>query len=229
MSFDRTAYRALEQLFRDQVEQDRPYAEGWGVYLPNEEPKSSVDYILVGMEPSFQWAKTIEDAEKKIAGGFRNGAPARFTQSIERFLCQPGQTYHLTDISKGAMPVKAAALNRELRYEGWFLLLLEEIEIVGKPGAPVIAIGKKVEAYLQRRDLTSITGRPLYRVPHYSYLASAYFKGEAEKDPEGFEAFRKSEYGGNSPIAKERQVFVYKGRFEEIRARLCCGIRAKSR
>ncbi len=214
MPIDKTAYRNLEQLFRDQVEKDGAARAG-GVYLPFKEPESQVDYIFVGMEPSFgRWATSIEEAKKKIARGFRNGAPARFTRSIKRFLCQPGETYHLTDVSKGAMPVKAAALNRERRYKEWYPLLLKEIEIVGKPGAPVIAIGKDVENFLKQRDLK---GRPFYAVPHYSYQNGRLFKREAEKDCEGFKKFTKSEYGGHSPITKERQGFVYKKRFKAIR------------
>ena len=214
MPIDKTAYRNLEQRFRDQVEKDGG-GQGGGVYLPNVEPKSHADYIFVGMEPSFgRWAKSIEDAEKKIAEGFRNGAPARFTRCIEWFLCQPGETYHLTDVSKGAMLVKVAGRDRKRRWEEWYPLLLEEIEIVGKPGAPVIAIGREVEVFLKKRDLK---GLPFYAVPHYSYTAVAHFKREAEKDPEGFKAFTKSKYGGYSPITKERQGFVYKRRFEAIR------------
>ena len=109
------------------------------------------------MEPSFGWADSIEHAERKIAEGARNfgrsgnesDPVSLFILSIERFLCQQGRTYHLTDVSKGAMPVTVAALDRDRRYEEWYPLLLEEIEIVGKPSAPVIAIGKKVEAFLQ--------------------------------------------------------------------------------
>ena len=161
MPLDKTAYHNLERLFRAQVEKDKAHAiervvQGWGVYLPCEEPKNHVDYIIVGMEPSFGWAESIEHAEKKIAEGFRNfGRPdndreslALFMISIARFLCQAGETYHLTDVSKGAMPVTVAALDRDRRYEEWYPLLLEEIAIVGKPGAPVIAIGKYVETFL---------------------------------------------------------------------------------
>ena len=192
MPLDKTAYHNLERLFRAQVEKDKAHAiervvQGWGVYLPCEEPKNQVDYIIVGMEPSFGWAESIEHAEKKIAEGFRNfGRPdndreslALFMISIARFLCQAGETYHLTDVSKGAMPVTVAALDRDRRYEEWYPLLLEEIAIVGKPGAPVIAIGKKVETFLQKRDLKGKTGRPLYAVPHYSMQASATWKAEA--------------------------------------------------
>ena len=235
MPIDNTAYHNLEQLFRAQVEKDKAHAiervvQGWGVYLPCAEPKSQVDYIFVGMEPSFGWANSIEHAEKKIEEGMRNFARPNndtdplelFILSIKRFLCQQGETYHLTDVSKGAMPVTVAALDRDRRYEEWYPLLLEEIQIVGKTGTPVIAIGRKVEEFLKKRDFEGETNRPLHAVQHYSLQASAYFKREAEKDPEGFEAFKKSEFSESirwapdlSP-AKRRLIFAYKKQFERI-------------
>ena len=237
MPLDKTAYHNLERLFRAQVEKDKAHAiervvQGWGVYLPCEEPRNQVDYIIVGMEPSFGWAESIEHAENKIAEGFRNfGRPdndreslALFMISIARFLCQAGETYHLTDVSKGAMPVTVAALDRDRRYEEWYPLLLEEIAIVGKPGAPVIAIGKKVETFLQQRDLKGKTGRPLYAVPHYSMQASASWKAEAGRDPEGLEAFTNTEFDegmywpADLSLAKKQLVFTCKKHFEAIRA-----------
>ena len=242
MPIDGTAYHNLEQRFRDQVEKDRAHAiervvQDWGVYLPCVEPESQVDYVLVGMEPSSGWYKSIEDGEKKVAEGARNfGRPrnpkerlalysrkdrlAFFILSIEHYLCQLGEkTYHLTDIAKGAMSGEVAALGRERRYREWYPLLLEEIEMVGKPSTPVIAIGRDVEDFLKPR----LTGRPLYAVPHYSFNASASIKREADKDPEGFKAFQESEFDENSQwpsnltLAKKRMLFVYKKRFEAIR------------
>ena len=239
MPVDKSAYEDLERRFRAQVVRDREHVlervnQGSGVYLPGRQPKSQVDYIFVGMEPSFRWADSIEQAEKKIEEGARNfarpgnkGEPlALFMLSIERFLCKGGETYHLTDLSKGAMPGTVAALDRDRRYKEWYPLLLEEIEIVGKRGAPVIAIGRKVERFLKRSELKEKTDRSLYAVQHYSLQASAYFKREAEMDPEGFEVFNKSEFGENSRWAsglsptKKRLVFAYKKQFETIQAHM---------
>ena len=77
MILDKTAYHDLEQRFREQVQMDRAHAikrvvEGWGIYLPCKEPENQVDYVFVGMEPSFGWARDMDDAVKKIAEGFRN-------------------------------------------------------------------------------------------------------------------------------------------------------------
>ena len=84
--------------------------KGWGVYLPSVEPESWVDYVIVGMEPSFGWANSIEDAQKKIQKGFRNFALSGrklsgkesdtlslLLLSIDRYLLQPGQTCHMTE------------------------------------------------------------------------------------------------------------------------------------
>ena len=241
MPIDKTAYCKLEETFKAQVEKDKEHTiervvQGLGVYLPCKEPDSQVDYVIVGMEPSFGWAGSIEQAEKKIAKGARNfdwpdnkiEPLALFRLSIKRFLCQQGETYHLTDVSKGAMPVTVAALDRDRRYKEWYPLLLEEIKIVGKPCAPVIAIGKKVETLLKKRNLEGETCRPLYRVLHYSLQASAHFKAEAEKDPKCFEAFKKSEFGENKlwgpdlSLTKKRLVFAYKKQFETIKGEQEC-------
>ena len=238
---DKTAYHNLERLFEAQVDRDKAHAiervvQGWGVYLPCVEPESWVDYVIVGMEPSFGWANSIEAAQKKIQEGSRNfslsgrkmsgkesDTLSLFLLSIDRYLLQPGQTCHMTDVSKGAMPVTVAALDRDRRYEEWYPLLLEEIAIVGKPGAPVIAIGRQVEEFLQRHGLQQETSRPLYAVSHYSMQAAAHWKRRAERDPEDFEAFHNAEFEESNRWAEElsrakRQlIFAYKKQFEAIR------------
>lgn len=237
MPLDENAYSNLEQQFKDQVLRDRLRVIQWvvkigmGVYLPNVKPKHMVDYIFVGMEPSFGWAKSVEDGEKKVEKGFRNFRTSEDAKStlnllklsINRFLLRCGETYHLTDVSKGAMPVKRAEIDREKRYKEWYPLLLKEIDVVGKPGASIIAIGKKVEKYLRRNDLEGKTGRRLHNVMHYSANAGRWRKREAERDPKGFEAFKNVEFGerGRWPkdLASSRMqlVFTYYKQFKGIR------------
>ena len=240
MLLDTTAYAKLEQRFISQVVRDRErlierVKRGWGMYLPCVEPKGQVDYILVGMEPSWGYAESTKGAENPIAEGYRNfGGPvswnansplALFQLSIERFLRLPGETCHLTDMSKGAMPMTVAAVDRDRRYERWYPLLRQEIEIVGKPSAPVIAIGKDVEKFLKKRLAKDISGRPFHTVLHYSNNASRYRKREAENDREGFDTFVKSEFGRNSrwssnlSRSKKQLVFTYKKQFEKIRGK----------
>ena len=241
MPLNKAEYHNLERLFKAQVDRDKAHAiervvQGWGVYLPCVEPESCVDYVIVGMEPSFGWAHSIEAAQKKIREGLRNfslsgkkvsgkesDTLSLLLISIDRYLLQPGQTCHMTDVSKGAMPGTVAALDRDRRYEEWYPLLLQEIEIVGKPGAPVIAIGKRVEALLRRQGLQRETSRPLYAIPHYSMQASASWKRRAGRDPEDFEAFHNAEFGESNRWAvdlsrsKRQLIFAYKKQFEAIR------------
>ncbi len=240
MSLDEARYHELECSFRAQVDRDRAHAEGMGVYLPCLQPEEQVDYIFVGMEPSFfGFADSIEHAEERIARGFRNfwgfeRPPSKFEPnkpkdplrlfmySIDRFLCQSERTYHLTDLAKGAMPVKVAAVDRDRKYKEWYPLLMEEIEIVGKLKAPIIAFSKEVERFLQRRDLEGKTGRPLHRVLHYSNSAVAHRRREAERDREGFEAFKTEEFGNGChwpaglSLSKQQLIFTYKKQFEAI-------------
>ena len=122
------------------------------------------------------------------------------------------------------MPVTVAALDRDRRYKQWYSLLLEEIAVVAKPGAPIIAIGSQVEAFLKKNDLQGKTNRLLYAVQHYSRQALSSWKKEAEMDPEGFRAFKAEEFGETSrwptdlSDVKKRLIFAYKKRFEAIRA-----------
>lgn len=237
MTLDTDAYADLERRFRAQLITDRErlierVKEGWGVYLPCWKPTSQVDFVIVGMEPSFWWANDVEDGEKKVADGMTNfGGPVEwnddsplglFQLSIERFLCKRGE-YHLTDVSKGAMPTTVAAVDRKRRYERWYPLLLDEIKIVGKSDAPVIAIGNAVQGFLSGNDLEGKTGRRLYRILHYSNQASRSRKIEADNDPEGFKAFTESQFGKNScwssklTESKKQLVFTYYKQFKRIR------------
>src|SRR6476620_10383358 len=87
------------------------------VYLPNFTPTGPVDAVLIGMEPSLgRWSRTPAEARQRVAAGFRN-----FMWSLQdfihhyaarRFLCSLGETYHITDVSKGAMMVSKARIDR---------------------------------------------------------------------------------------------------------------------
>src|SRR5699024_7817782 len=101
------------------------------VYLPNIEPVGPVQNILICMEPSLgRWASSGNEAINKVKSGFRN-----FLYSMEdfilhycvrRFLCENNASYHVTDISKGAMLIEKANTHRNERYGRWFSLLQEE-------------------------------------------------------------------------------------------------------
>lgn len=145
------------------------------------------------MEPSLgRWAGTPEAGRQRIAEGFRN-----FTWSIEdfilhtaarRFLCAPGQTYHLTDLSKGAMTVARANIDRDARYARWYKLLKQEIEVVAKPGASFVAVGKVVERELRRLGFAE----PFTTVLHYSGQAAWARKAAIDGQEAEFRSFAKS-------------------------------------
>jgi hypothetical protein len=160
-------------------------------YLPNIKPIGPVDYVFIGMEPSLgKWARTVDEARSKVDAGFCN-----FTSSIEDFilhfciqhyLCGHEQRYHLTDLSKGAMLVNNAAIDRTERYDRWFELLLAEIDVVA-PGAEVFAVGNAVKQQLERRHFP----KPFTQVMHYSPLAARARKAGIVGHEDIFEEFGK--------------------------------------
>ena len=180
MSFSKQ-YAALEVKFKEQVKKDN---EDFGLksrFLANIAPKGPVDYVLIAMEPSLP--ANIDD--------IRN-----FTVSVEDFilhfcvneyLCKGAHAYHLTDLSKGAMLTSQAQVSRQCRYERWYSLLCEELELVAQPGTAVIAIGTAVERFLMKQQFPSqLAGRIL----HYSWSASRYRQKMAERFPEQFAEFK---------------------------------------
>ncbi len=143
------AYRDLQGHMKALAEADGD------VFLPNPEPEGPADYIFICMEPSLgRWARSAEVAKSRVDAGFRN-----FLCSMEalilhfcirRYLCESTQRYHITDFSKGAMLVKGASDARTQRYDRWYPLLQEEINLVANPDAAIVAVGKVVCQYLNR-------------------------------------------------------------------------------
>jgi len=159
--------------YRELLERMKALAEFDGdVFLPNPPPKEPVDYILVCMEPSLGWwAKSADEARARVDAGFRNFlfSPEDFILHFcaQRFLCGTGQRYFLTDLSKGAMLVSRAGVARIERYDRWYALLQEEIELCSTPAARIVAVGNAVAQQLLRRGFK----RPFTRVIHYSSQA----------------------------------------------------------
>lgn len=183
----RAAYRELEARMEALAE-----AEG-DMFLPNPEPSEPVEYVFVCMEPSLgRWARSADDARRKVDAGFRN-----FAFSIEDFilhfciqqyLCGPHERYYITDLSKGAMLVKRAGVARAHRYERWYGLLLEELDLVAKPAAEMFAVGREVAQHLARRAFP----RPFTAVIHYSRLAARVRAEGIIGHEASFEQFRSS-------------------------------------
>ena len=163
------------------------------VFLPNPEPLGPVEYVFVCMEPSLgRWARSTDEARSKVEAGFQN-----FISSIEDFilhfciqqyLCEPTQRYHITDLSKGAMLVKRAGVARTQRYDRWYGLLVEELDLVATSGAGVFAVGNAVAQHLERRALPM----PFTKVIHYSGLAARARAAGIVGHEDRFEALRSS-------------------------------------
>jgi len=181
------AYRDLERRMKTLAE-----SEG-DVYLPNPEPRARVNFILICMEPSLgHWARSAEEARAKVASGFRNFLtdiePMLLHFSARRFLCENGQRYHITDFSKGAMLVKNAGTVRADRYDKWYALLQEEIDLIAAPGARVIAVGKIVAEHLSRCGFP----REVTPVIHYSPQAGRARTVRLEGHEDRFQEFANS-------------------------------------
>jgi adenylosuccinate lyase len=180
-----TAYRKLEERMKALAEADGD------VFLPNPEPEGPVQYVLICMEPSLgRWARSADQARSKVENGFRN-----FLFSVEvlilhfcirRYLCGPAQRYHITDWSKGAMLVENASIERVQRYDRWYGLLQEEIDLVATPNAGIVAIGNVVSQQLERQGFR----RPFIRVIHYSGQAGRARSAGIAGHEDSFQAFR---------------------------------------
>jgi hypothetical protein len=181
------AYRNLEGRMKTFAEADGD------VFVPNPEPEGPVDHVFICMEPSVgRWARSAEEAESRFDAGSRN-----FLSSIEdfilhfcirRYLCESTQRYHITDFSKGAMLVERAGLARSQRYDRWYSLLQEEIDLVATSDATIVAVGNVVFRHLKRQGFQ----RPFTQIMHYSGQAGRARRAAIEGHEDGFEAFRGS-------------------------------------
>lgn len=178
-------YQNLEQRMRELAEADRT------AFFPSPEPTGPVDHIFICMEPSCG-GHSANEVRAQVDAGARN-----FLSSIEdfilhfsirRYLCKPGQRYHVTDVSKGAMLVRDAAKDRERRYFRWYPLLVEEIDLIANSDARVFAVGKAVSDFLGQQPFP----RPYARVLHYSPQAARARNAAIEGREERFETFRDS-------------------------------------
>ena len=176
------AYEALELRMKELALCDGD------VFLPNSRPKMPVSYVLICMEPSMG-RSTSETVRNDVERGARN-----FLSSMEDFivhhcartyLCRDTETYHITDISKGAMTVESAGAHREDRYHRWYNLLEEEIEIVADTRAPIICVGNLVHRFLSNVQ----SPRILEQIMHYSPQAARKRNERVEGLPDSFEEF----------------------------------------
>lgn len=163
-------YAALEDKFKAQIEKDNEYFEWKGkqrsYYLPNIEPDGKVEFVLVAMEPS----GFADESDPSLCRD-KPVCPRNFSCSVEDFilhfcireyLCADGQTYHITDIAKGGMSTQQARGSSGERWERWYPWLCQELKLVAKPGALVIAVGKGVGDFLKGRRTPNFRGSLLH-------------------------------------------------------------------
>lgn len=181
----RDAYQDLEDRMRTLAEEEGD------VFVPSPEPEGPVQYVFICMEPSLG-GRSAQELQARIEAGTRN-----FLNSVEDFilhfcarcyLCNSGERYHVTDVSKGAMPVSRAGANRQGRYDRWYSLLQEEIDLVATSDAHCYAVGKSVDEFLDERDFQ----RPFTYLLHYSPQAARARNKGIEGYEDRFETFRKT-------------------------------------
>ena len=194
------SYQKLEARMKALAEADGD------VFVPSPRPEGPVEYVLIAMEPSLS-SGSVRDARLRVEAGFRN-----FLFSTEDFilhfcvrhyLCEGAERYHITDFSKGAMPVNHAHVARIGRYQRWYPLLLEEIDLVATPHASIVAIGNDVTRQLERQRFE----RPVTKVIHYSGQAGLARRAAISGHEDWFEAFRNSVSLGDL-VAAARDVLT---------------------
>ena len=182
MSFSEQ-YAALEVKFKDQVEKDNKDFGIESCFLANVAPKAQVDYVLVAMEPS---RPANIDSIKNFAVSVEDFI-LHFCAS--KYLCKGTPTYHITDLSKGAMRVTDASSSPALRYERykrWYPLLCEEIKLVARPNAPIIPVGYVVRDFLTVQKMSDLKDEIL----HYSQSAGPHRTKMPKRYPEQFSEFK---------------------------------------
>ena len=131
---------------------------------------------------------------------------------IRRNLCRVSERYHITDLSKGAMLVSEARRERTSRYNEWYPLLQDEIDLCTTSSGRLIAVGKEVFNYLEPR----LSPRPITQIIHYSgQAAAARARGIVGRE-DSFQAFKDS-VSLEDVIATARDVFNSAGTPPELR------------
>lgn len=171
----RDKYKSLEKEFCEQVQKD------WDLglrcrLLRNMMPDGPVDFVLIASEPAgnelHEKRDDWDEAKKRKSRNFVGSFAAPLLHfCIQKYLCRGSETYHLTDLSKGIMPVSEARKEPWERYERWYPLLKKELKLVGKPEQTrIIAIGRTAQKFLTSKNLCGSDDWIL----HYSGQATAH-------------------------------------------------------
>ena len=183
-------YSALECRFEDQVRKDNEKF-GWqgktaSYYLPTIPPYGPVDFVFVAMEPS---AARAADGTPNVTRNFYESVDDFILHfCVRNYLCEDGQTYFITDVAKGAILTEQAKKTSSKRWPAWYLLLEQELKLVSKPGAPVIAVGLGVESFLRKHKTPCLKGSVL----HYSKNASVARTIAPQLFPQEYATFKEA-------------------------------------
>ncbi len=186
MTFDE-AYAELELKFRAQVKEDKDEHGEDSEYVSNTGPVGPVDFVLIAMEPSIGIPRGYLDSCTPPQGFSWQTQDFILHYCIRNYLCKSGRTYHITDLSKGAMKPKDAKRDRIGRYKRWFPLLEKELNLVSKNGTKMVAIGNVVFNFLSSKELCNHVGK----VMHPSPQANGHRKKKVESWNDDFPAFCK--------------------------------------
>ena len=221
MTFDE-AYSKLEDKFKAMVEEDRKSHGIESFFLPNVRPKCPVDFVLVGMEPSLGGMDFETAKQKAAAGKFTNwGAyPEESTleYAVYNYLRASDESFYFTDLAHGAMKPQSEGANDTAKYERWYPLFEEELGLVTKLNAKIIAVGHTTRDFLTRKGLYGYAG--MVGHPANTGLGSA--GKETKAYPKRWETFLQrdpNEFPSkvNKTEAQEKRLFGYMIQFERIR------------
>ena len=221
MTFDE-AYSKLEDKFKAMVKEDREIHGIESFFLSNVAPKSPVDFVLVGMEPSlggmdFETAKS-KAATREFTNWGKYPEKSTLEYAVHNYLGVNGGSFYFTDLAHGAMKPQSKGTNDPVKYERWYPLFEKELGLVAKSDAKIIAIGHTTRDFLTRKGLYGYAGM----VAHPSHMGLGNAGKEIEAHQERWKQFLKrgpnqfpSEV--NKTEAQEKRLFDYMIQFERIR------------
>ena len=184
-------------------------------------PRGRVDFVLVGKMTSIG----EKDAGEIPPGYFPAIGPPGFNllssigdlilnYGAHRHLCRPGESYYLTDLGKCALPPKyAKGKIAKDEFTAWYPMLLEELELVAKPGATVIPVGSATGNFLEGKP--SFPYRLTTPILHWSTAAVAAAKMAGSLFPREWNEFRRSTSWDDLRASTE-EIFVAAGLGEHM-------------
>ena len=234
-------YEALERKFYQRVQADFDDFGLSSTLLRNIKPENPVDFVLVAKEPSLARGKLLEE-DRNFSSSIEDFI---LHFCIRNYLCKGAETYYLTDLSKGAMAVERARDDSLRRYENWYPLLKEELRLVAKPGKTrMIAIGNDVKDFLSSKNLCEDLKKVLHYSPVATGHREKAIQCWADSFPKFLETIevgdivktartvwteighsqseierrvKQLQRGSGLTESRQKLMFYYKNRFEELR------------